>query len=120
MLDGVKGGILMKQEEKEKKVIEAWEKYSALMSERRELEKEVKALKAEEEAVKGLIVSLVPEGKEVGGVEHKVSEKVSVSYGKAFEAVVNEYVPKTKREQAKALKEEFTSRKVYHDVKGPV
>lgn len=108
----------MKREDKEKKVIEAWEKYSALVQERREMEKEVKALKVEEEAVKGLIVSIVPEGKEVGGVEHRVSEKVSVSYGKLFEAVVEEVVPKTKRGRAEELKEEYTSRRVQHEVRG--
>lgn len=107
----------MKKEEKEEKVVKAWEEYRDLLKKRKDAEQVVKELKEEEEVVKGLLVSLVPEGGEVAGVAHKIREKVSISYGKLFEAVIEEVVPKTKRGKAEELKEEYTSRRVQHEIR---
>jgi hypothetical protein len=108
----------MKKAEKEQKVAELWEKYSSLLAERRELEKEAKALKAEEEAVKGALIALVPEGGEVSGVRHTVRRRVSVRYSEVYERIVGELVPKTKAGAAEEIRAACSSESVVHEVKG--
>jgi hypothetical protein len=108
----------MKKAEREARVVELWEGYREALKDRQEAERKVKEAKEVEESYKGELIGLVPEGGEVAGVQHTTYEKRSVRYSKLFNAVVNGYVPKTKRAEAEGLKEEFTTGKVVHTLKG--
>ena len=107
----------MKKEEKEKRVAELWTGYRAALVERQKAEAKVKEAKEVEESYKGELISIVPEGGVIAGVEHTTFEKPSVSYNKLFKAVIDEYVPKTRREAAEGLKEEYTTVRTVHSLK---
>lgn len=105
---------------KEKKVTKAWEDYVQVLAERQEKEKEVKALKEMEEALKGQLCAAVPAGTSVAGVLHTVTRKPSVSYSKVYAEIVEELVPKTKAAAAEAIKEKYTTVREQHTVKAGV
>jgi len=105
---------------KEKKVAKAWEDYVQVLTERQEKEKEVKALKEMEEAIKGQLCAAVPAGTSVAGVLHTVSRKPSISYSKVYDAIVSELVPKTKAAEAEAIKEKYTTVRDQHTIKAGV
>lgn len=107
----------MKKEEKENRVADLWAEYRQLQRERKEREKEAADLKAEEKAIEGELAALVPDDDTLGGVFHRVYEKPSVQYSKAFDEVVSKLVPRTKAGQAEAIKEEFTTVRRQHSFK---
>lgn len=108
----------MRKAEKEDKVVSLFDEYRGLVRERKEKEKEVKALKEEEKAIEAELGVLIPEEKSVGGVYHRVWDKSSVQYGKVYERLVEELVPKTKRGKAEEIREEFTVVRKQHGFRG--
>lgn len=107
----------MNKKEREERVLKLWAQYNDVLNERQKLEREAKEVKEREEGIKGELCALVPDGSSVAGVTHTSYEKPSVSYSKAFKAVIEEFVPKTRRAEAETVKDAYTSVRVQHQLK---
>lgn len=102
----------------DKKIIETFEALSALEAERRNLDKQSASLKKQEDTLKALLSTLIPENTEKAGVTHKVTTRSSISYGKLYDHILSTYIPKTKQPEVLSLKDTFSTQTITHTFKG--
>lgn len=98
---------------------EAFSQLNAARSQRLELEKEVKSLKAVEDAATAILADAIPEDSARAGITHATQRKVSVSYSDYTKALID-LIPKSKKPVAVSLKDSFTKesfRSVFKAVK---
>lgn len=83
------------------------ESLRSLVVEYQELGKQIKELKKLQADIKNRLASRLKPGEEKAGVTHVQQRRVSVSWSKVYDGLI-ELVPKTKLAQASKIKEENT------------
>jgi len=75
---------------------------------RLDLEKQAKEAKKLEESFRDALMAEIDPGEERSGIYHNIERRASVSWTDYSKAII-ELLPKTKREHAQALKDDYTN-----------
>ena len=99
-----------------KSVKQLFEMLNEARDSRLALEKEAKEYKKIEDSTREALMLEIPENEEKQGITHKVVRRSSVSYTD-YTAALLDYIPKTKRGEAEALKASYTTTTERHEFK---